>query len=101
MQYTEQQKQDFKDQFAARKKRQIFLMIPIFLLAIALGTMSESKGTILGMFPAVYVLPIFIAAVIGALIFSMKNWRCPACDKYLGKGFSPKFCPKCGVQLSD
>jgi rubrerythrin len=39
--------------------------------------------------------------VAGALIFSFVNWRCPACTRYLGRGWNPKFCPKCGVQLRD
>jgi rubrerythrin len=43
--------------------------------------------------------PVIVALVVGALVFSLKNWRCPACDKYLGKGISPSFCPKCGVAL--
>jgi len=33
--------------------------------------------------------------------FTFWNWRCPACNGYLGKGTSHRFCPKCGVQLKD
>jgi rRNA maturation endonuclease Nob1 len=33
------------------------------------------------------------------LIFSLFNWRCPSCNKYLGKAINAKFCAKCGVQL--
>jgi hypothetical protein len=33
------------------------------------------------------------------LIFSFRNWRCPACDKYLGKAIGPRFYAKCGVAL--
>jgi len=32
-------------------------------------------------------------------VFSLYNWRCPACNKYLGKQRSPKYCSKCGVAL--
>jgi rubrerythrin len=37
---------------------------------------------------------------IGAVLFSLKNWRCPGCERYLGRGISPRFCPRCGVGLS-
>jgi predicted RNA-binding Zn-ribbon protein involved in translation (DUF1610 family) len=33
------------------------------------------------------------------LVFSLRNWRCPACNKYLGKGTLPHYCPNCGVEL--
>ena len=41
----------------------------------------------------------FIAALQRAILFSLYNWRCPACSKYLGKQRSPKYCSKCGVAL--
>lgn len=34
-----------------------------------------------------------------AAIFSFRNWRCPASDRYLGKQMSLRFCSKCGVVL--
>ncbi|KAF0138149.1 MAG: hypothetical protein FD122_3859, partial [Stygiobacter sp.] len=38
-------------------------------------------------------------AILGAYaIFSFKNWRCPACDKYLAKQTNPSFCPNCGAK---
>ena len=45
---------------------------------------------------------LFIAAMIGlaaAILFSLWNWRCPSCGKYLGRATNPSFCPKCGVKL--
>ena len=42
---------------------------------------------------------VFFAVVFLAVIFSFINWRCPACNKYFGKGFNFKFCPKCGAVL--
>jgi len=37
--------------------------------------------------------------VAAAVIFSFANWRCPACNGYLGRGINPKFCSKCGTEL--
>jgi hypothetical protein len=42
---------------------------------------------------------LFVAALAAILIFTLQNWRCPACRKYLGKGAFPRFCPRCGVAL--
>ncbi len=39
------------------------------------------------------------AAMAAILVFTFQNWRCPACQKYLGKGGFPRFCPHCGVAL--
>lgn len=39
------------------------------------------------------------ALILGLLIFSFKNWRCPACERYLGKSGIPRFCPQCAAQI--
>lgn len=70
MEYTEEQETAFKQQFAERRRRQI-----------------------------VVAGPAFVVLVISALAFSLWNWRCPACNRYLGKGARPRFCAKCGAPL--
>jgi hypothetical protein len=98
MQYTEQQLQEFRSEFAKRRKRQWIALIPILAVFALFVTMDETTGTTpIG--PVAVVLPLAFVIIIGVLAFSFTNWRCPACNKYLGKGISPKFCPKCGVQL--
>jgi hypothetical protein len=99
MDYTEQQKQEFKNIFAARRRRQLIVTIPFIILIILFATLNENTGLVLGSIPISVFVPIFIVAVIGVVIFSVKNWRCPGCDKYLGKAFNPSFCSKCGVAL--
>ena len=35
-----------------------------------------------------------------AVIYSIKNWKCPACNTYLGKkAYHYSFCRSCGVKL--
>lgn len=60
---------------------------------------SEGKDAVLGI-PLAVVGPAAVVLILGGLGFSLYNWRCPACNKYLGKAMSPKFCAKCGVELS-
>ena len=99
MEYTEEQKAEFKREFAVRRNRQVMLAVPLvaLVLVITLAGGRRGSGDILGIDRQTFGIG-FFALVGGALLFSLRNWRCPACDKYLGKG-SPHFCPRCGVEL--
>ena len=97
MQYTQEQLEESKRQFSARRKRQIFLAVPIVVLAVCVrifsGEMRKSG------IPDTVWITSFLVLVLGAIVFSFRNWRCPACDRYLGRSIGPSFCPKCGVAL--
>ena len=97
--YTQQQIDDFKAEFAKRRRRQIVLAVPVFILVIG-GMMLRGRDVQLpaGMNENV-VIAGFVALVAAALIFSFSNWRCPACSVYLGRSLGPHFCPRCGVEL--
>jgi len=41
--------------------------------------------------------PVLVIHIVAMFAFCIRNWRCPARDKYLGRGFHPKYCSKCGV----
>ena len=69
------------------------------IAAILLLVFSEGKEELFGI-PLVVLAPTVLVVILGGIVFSLKNWRCPGCYKYLGKGMSPKFCAKCGVPLS-
>ena len=99
MLYTDDQKRSFKNTYAMRRKRQIIASstLIIFVAGYILGKDKEA-GTILDI-PIEYSIPIFLVIIISGLIFSFKNWRCPACNKYLGKVINPKYCHSCGEEL--
>jgi len=101
MEYTEEQKQEFKAQYALRKRRQLMVTLPLIVVVIAVAVADTSGGSLFGAFPAAAFLPVFLIIVFAVLIFSFRNWRCPACNKYLGKSLSLRFCPKCGIALRD
>src|SRR5215216_3151883 len=92
MQYTEEQKASFKHEFAARRKRQIMLAVPVVALVITFAVFADKRhgGAVFGI-PAEFGGPIFLAVMVAAVAFSFRNWRCPACDKYLGKGLVLSF----------
>jgi len=99
MQMTPDQQEEIQQMFALRRRRQILLAVPLLPVFIGVLVVREGgNGAVLGV-PAEVWGPAFLVLAIGALLFSLWNWRCPACEKYLGKGISPRFCPKCGVTL--
>ncbi len=98
MESTDMRKEEIKEKFAARKRNQIAITIPIIGMILLL-VFSEGKEEVFGV-PIVLLAPVIFVGFVGALVFSLKNWRCPGCNKYLGKGMSPKFCAKCGAPLS-
>jgi hypothetical protein len=99
MKHTPEQEREFKKTFALRQRRQILLAVPLVLAMVAfiVGT-EEQTERIFGL-PLAAAGPVFFAVILGALVFSFKNWRCPACNKYLGKVWNPRHCHSCGVAL--
>src|SRR5436190_3464085 len=91
--------QAIKTEFATRKRKQLIATIPFLFVILVIATADEAGERTLGGLPLMGVLPVAGIIFVAAVIFTIKNWRCPSCSKYLGKGFSPKFCPQCGVGL--
>ena len=97
MQYTQEQLEEFKRQFSARRKRQIIVGVSVVVLAVgfrAFGEQIQKSGV-----PDVAWITGAFVLILAAIVFSFRNWRCPACDRYLGRSIGPSFCPKCGVAL--
>lgn len=99
--YTPQQKAEFRAEFAVRRRRR-WLGVAVILVAVVVMVLAGRRpgGTVLGIGPATWQ-PIGIVVVLGAVIFSLINWRCPACGRYLGRTFNPAFCPRCGIALRE
>lgn len=86
---------DFKE----RRGRQ-FIATAVILVAVVPLLLINQAGPqgMLGIrTPVVAVL--CLAVIFGVAVFSLFNWRCPACNAYLGRGINPKSCPKCGARL--
>ena len=86
--------------FKERRNRQWIVTCPMVLLVIGAMWFRDHPGQALMGVGANVFFPIFLAALALVTIFTFRNWRCPACNGYLGKAVSPKFCPKCGAQLA-
>ncbi|MBZ0166941.1 MAG: hypothetical protein K8I00_09045 [Candidatus Omnitrophica bacterium] len=95
MELTEPQKEQIKIQFRQRRTRQMWVSLPFIIVLLAAIIFEDQLAQVFS--PVVGIaLIVVVAAIMG---FSFRNWRCPHCDKYLGKGISPRFCAKCGVPL--
>ena len=85
-------------EFKKKRTRQIMAVGPIILAFIGLLSVESNPTGIFGFAPNTILVAAF-AVIISVLVFSFLNWRCPSCNKYLGKAINPKFCSKCGTQL--
>jgi rubrerythrin len=74
--------------YHAKRMRQLIVSAVLLILWFVLLWLGKEKG-------AMMFIPIFI----GYGIFSVKNWRCPACNKSLRRTWNPKNCPICGIEL--
>ena len=101
MQYTDSQLREFRDDFARRWRLQLLIVIPfivlVVLFALIKGLSPQDGPRTLN---DAYVIVVLVAAV-GTAVFTLYNWRCPACRRYLGRAWNPRFCRHCGIQLRD
>jgi len=74
-------------------------MIVLLFALMAPLPFIEDNSTYFGLSGAVLGPISFVAIVVGWVIFEGRAWRCPACDKYLGRAFNPKQCRTCGIEL--
>jgi hypothetical protein len=90
---------ELRQEYARRRKRQWSIVIPVVVIVVIATQMVDSHKTYLGLSSTV-VLLLGLGIILGALAFSVYNWRCPACSSYVGRG-NPTFCPECEFKLKD
>jgi hypothetical protein len=90
--------EDISKEFKTRRKKQYWASIPAIGVFIFVFLMDRAPQSVSCASRSVW-MSVLLAYVLGLLIFSLTNWRCPACHGYLGKRINPRFCSKCGVRL--
>lgn len=88
-----------KVNYGKRRKLQIILTVPFIIVVIAFFILVRTETTAIAGISKDILLPIIVVLMFGGLIFSFFNWRCPSCNHYLGRTFSPSFCSKCGAKF--
>jgi Na+/citrate or Na+/malate symporter len=91
--------QDVIAEFRKRLHRQLIAIVPAVLALLLIPLAAATEESAGGGFPVAIAGPLAIVVVLGVLVFSIFNWRCPACNAYLGKSGIPTFCKKCGARL--
>ena len=75
MEHTEGQKAQIRALFAIRRRRQLLLSLPLFALIMGFAFLENGNtGAILGI-PASMILPVFLAIVVGAVLFFVEEVR--------------------------
>jgi cytochrome bd-type quinol oxidase subunit 2 len=91
--------EDIKADFARRKRKQFIVMVPLLVLIVGFVLFDGQIKSAASDVPQLVLLGVVAVAAITIMVFSFRNWRCPACNGYLGKSASLNHCPKCGVAL--
>ncbi len=96
-----QQEQYVIDEFVRRRRNHhIALVASLIILCIGMSTgMLFFDKTHPSTWNIVWIVVSSFVAI-GFSIYAMVIWRCPICEKPLGRmgGFSEKFCPYCGEE---
>ncbi len=88
-------KQNTLESFKRRRIRQIGLTLAALALLFSMGGLAR-------LFPSRDAGIILVGGVVLIIAVLMAfNWRCPGCNKMLGKNLSPRFCEGCGTQLME
>lgn len=95
----EQSQTDIMSKFKSRFIKQLIVTIVLLPAIVVVVIARRSDTDFLFGFETSTLAMIAIPLFIIGLVFSFFNWRCPNCNKYLGKEIYPKFCNKCGSQL--
>ncbi len=90
---------DVKRLFAQRRGRRFVVPGLLLILWFIIVFLSRSNPSFWG--PSNKSLFMTLALFVGVQLgFHIWNWRCPACNRSLGRSIrSPRFCPNCGVAL--
>lgn len=99
IEYTDEQKASFKQQWATMRRRQYIAAVPFLMFFGAFFAFAARSGDAVVTASDGLMLGLLLALVVGSTIFSLQNWRCPACRRILGSEVNPRFCSKCGVAL--
>ena len=90
---------ELQQDYERRRSIQLIITGPLVVSVIALvWARQHPDSSVIGI-PAYRIVLSAFAVIVSGMVFSVRNWRCPACDRYLGKAWNPRHCANCGVQL--
>ncbi|NWF99093.1 MAG: hypothetical protein HXY52_09225 [Nitrospirae bacterium] len=90
--------QEIINEFRIKKNRQ-YLAIAITLLLLVVCILVYKRSDIFGVVSKNAILSAQLIIIALFIIFSIINWRCPFCNRYLGHDINRQRCSKCGKRL--
>jgi hypothetical protein len=83
-------------EYRGRQNRQLAGLLPVAVAVVGLflwdgGRVAESRSTMTAV--------LCTGVLIGYMVYSYFNWRCPVCRGYLGRTWNPHLCPHCGTRF--
>lgn len=99
MEITEDRKAAVRRDFASRRRRQFLFSAPLTGALAAIAVLAEKKSALFVGYPSAMWATAGMVLVVGAVAFSLRNWRCPACGASPGTTINPRACGRCGVPL--
>jgi hypothetical protein len=84
--------------FRLRRLRQIRAIAAAMLLIIFLAVIYNRPGPF-GNLSKNTIFSLQVMVIAAFFGFTSVNWRCPSCNKYLGRNINKQGCRKCGTRL--
>jgi len=85
-------------EFRLRQSRQILAIAVALFLVIAIAVLYKRPDRF-GEFSKNTPLAVQFVLIMAFVVFTAYNWRCPSCNKYLGKNIDRRICKQCGTKL--
>ena len=83
----------------AHRNRQLRSLVLILLMLLSAYVFDHCGYGELDWSTKNYVYLAAALLILGSLIGSLSQWRCPGCKKNLWRWFNPSHCPGCGLKL--
>lgn len=84
--------------FRVRQTRQ-YLGIAVTLVLLVSLVLVYRRPDIFGEISKRIILFAQMICIVAFVVFSSLNWRCPACNRYLGNDIARLSCRRCGARF--
>ncbi len=95
---TQKNHDQIKHEYGVRQGRQ-FTAIAVALLLVILVSVVYKRPDLLGAFSKDSLAGAQLIVIASFIGFTSYNWRCPACNKYLGNNIVRRGCSHCKTRL--
>lgn len=85
-------------EFWLRQGRQILAIAAALFLVILLAVVSK-RTDLFGEYSRNTIAAAQVIVISAFIGFTAFNWRCPSCNKYLGRDINKRICRRCGKRL--